>query len=250
MENISQCKNLKILSELESSLDRLNESSWYIRQMEDNYHKADIFRWSLNSFLRSLKEITAMLSSEIQDNKELKNILAKKRSDLANDPLIKFLSKQRDFVVHRSMLKPKSNGFIGWFRGTKEKFTINIPIDPLSDSSDAIEQCMYACIKSTQEDNVILPIFQAEEDGSGEYTGIRREWKLSQFPDDELITLCAQAWNKVAEVVFDIASAKGANIIKPTFQLQSLDKTQIELYSPEWISKCLTDIKRQSYKDG
>ena len=43
---MATCPNFQILQLLESSLDRQEEAAWCIRQMEQNYHEADKFRWS------------------------------------------------------------------------------------------------------------------------------------------------------------------------------------------------------------
>lgn len=239
------CKNYQIFKGLESSFDRLNEASWNIRQMENNYHNADQFRWAFNGFLRTLKEIISMLSAELQnDNQEIKKIIKSKKEELKNDLLVSFLSKKRDFVVHRSMLKPESKGYIGYFRGSTLKLGLKVPINPLDDSLKAMERYIYILAKDEIDTGSgIFPVLQTEEDGSGEYTGIQREWKLPDFPD-ELLILATKAWNKVASVVFNIAITKGAELTVPVFETQDINKTQIELYDPEWISEKLEEARK------
>src|SRR6266403_1072540 len=61
--------NKRISSSFEHAkafLDRLRESHWFIHQMVEHYHSADRFRYSLNAFLRSLKEIRPMLQQGMQ----------------------------------------------------------------------------------------------------------------------------------------------------------------------------------------
>jgi hypothetical protein len=69
---MEECPNRKIFDSLSSSFDRIDEAAWFIRLMEKNYHSADKFRWSLNSFLGTLKEVMQLVSMETQRNKEIK----------------------------------------------------------------------------------------------------------------------------------------------------------------------------------
>ncbi len=108
MTSASGCKNYEIFKSLESSLDRVHEAAWFIRLMEEHYHRADQFRWALNSFLRALKEVLQLVTMEVQQNKELSAWLRSEKDSLHSDPLIASLFKQRDVVVHKTMLKPAS----------------------------------------------------------------------------------------------------------------------------------------------
>lgn len=56
-----KCPNRVIFEKLESSFDRLREAEWTIDLMKMHYHSADSFRWSLNCFLRSLKEVAQII---------------------------------------------------------------------------------------------------------------------------------------------------------------------------------------------
>jgi hypothetical protein len=49
-----------------------------------------------------------------------------------NDPLIAALSRQRDIVVHRSMLAPQSSGTAGITEGRGLKAGLMVPIHPLA----------------------------------------------------------------------------------------------------------------------
>ncbi|HEY9826481.1 MAG TPA: hypothetical protein V6D19_13630, partial [Stenomitos sp.] len=111
------CSNYEILKSIESSLDRLEEASWFIQMMEEHYHKANRFRWSLNSFLRTIKEVLQLVTMEVQHHLEVASWLKEERKRLSEEPLIALMFKQRDVVVHRSMLKPASKGMVGFTRG-------------------------------------------------------------------------------------------------------------------------------------
>lgn len=237
---MEECPNRKIFDSLSSSFDRIDEAAWFIRLMEKNYHSADKFRWSLNSFLRTLKEVMQLVSMETQRNKEISKLVSAKKIALSNDPLIAFLYKQRDIVVHKEMLKPASSGSVGFTRGRGMKLGMGLPIDPLSDSEEAIKRYIYTAAKKDD----FLGILYTEEDGGGEYTCVQRQWRLSQFPDMEITKLAASAWEKVAQAFFDVAGEMGAELIKPTFKLGNPNKVQFEIYNPEWVREQLEHFKK------
>ncbi|MHB0805296.1 hypothetical protein [Stutzerimonas nitrititolerans] len=243
---MEECPNRKVFDSLSSSFDRIDEAAWFIRLMEENYHSANKFRWSLNSFLRTLKEIMQLVSMEVQGSKELSKLVAAKKSELSNDPLIAFLYKQRDIVVHKEMLKPASRGSVGFTRGRGMKLGLDLPIDPLSDSREAIKKYIYFAAKDTD----FMGILYTEEDGGGEYTCVQRQWRLSQFPETEITELAASAWEKVAQAFFDVAGEMGAKLIKPTFKLGNPNQVQFEIYNPEWVKEQLEDFKKLIAKNG
>jgi len=236
---INNCPNHEILESLSSTLDRLDESAWHIRMMEQHYHHADCFRWSLNSFLRSLKEVVQLLTMDVQGNSEVVKWLREEKGKLNDEPLVAFLFKQRDIVVHRTMLKPASKGTVGFTRGRGLKLGLGMPIDPLADSEDAILRYIYFAAKEKD----FLGILYTEEDGGGEYTCVQREWRMEQFPDTELTKLAAQAWERVAKLTLNTATKLGASVIEPKFELQNPNRVQFEIYRPEWVKEKLEYAK-------
>ena len=233
------CPNEAILKIISSSLDRLEEAAWFIRMMEEHYHQADKFRWSLNSFIRALKEVEQLLVMELQQYKEIATWYKSEKEKLSQTPFISKLFKHRDYIVHRSMLKPESKGTVGYTRGRGLKLGITVPIDPLSDSQDAIIR--YIRLAAKTED--FLGILYTEEDGSGEYTCVQREWRLSDFPDQELTQLAAQAWQAVAKLALDTATKLGAKVIEPKIELGNPNQVQFEVYSPDWVKVELEKAK-------
>lgn len=227
------CPNHEILRSLSSTLDRLEEAAWHLRMMEQHYHKADCFRWSLNSFLRSLKEVVQLLTMDVQGKPGIVEWLREEKEKLNDEPLIAFLFKQRDIIVHRTMLKPASKGTVGFTRGRGLKLGLGMPIDPLADSEDAILRYIHYAAKDID----FLGILYMEEDGGGEYTCVQREWRMEQFPQSELTGLAAQAWERVAKLTLDTATKLGANVIEPKFELQNPNKVQFEIYRPEWVKE-------------
>jgi len=125
------------------------------------------------------------------------------------------------------------------------KLGLGLPIDPLSDSEEGIKKYIYYAAKDVD----FLGILYTEDDGGGEYTCVQREWKMEQFPDDEITELAASAWEKVSQALFDVASEMGAQLIKPTFTLGNPNHVQFEVYAPEWIKEQL-EYARKLHADN
>ena len=212
------------------------EARWHIRLMEENYHQADQFRWSLNSFLRSLKEVLQLTSMEVQNDKALAPWLGAEKQKLSEDQLIQFLYKQRDIIVHKSMLKPASRGKIGFTRGKGIKLGIGIPIDPLHDSKVAILR--YIDQAAAPAD--VMGILYTKEDGSGEYTCVAREWRLENYPDKEVTELAVKSWERVAGVTYAIAKHLGATAVEPKLQLRDPNLVRLEISAVDASSNRLT----------
>lgn len=239
--NQQKCQNSETFIKLSSSFDRMDEAAWFIRLMEENYHYADKFRWSLNSFLRTLKEIMQLVTMEVQGERELVQLVSEKKAELAKDPLLSYLYKQRDIVVHKSMLTPLSGGSVGFTKGRGLKIGLGLPINPLEDSEVAILKYIHHAANHID----FLGILYMEDDESGEYTCVQRVWKLEGFPEQEITELAANAWEKVAQAFFDVAAAKGAQLIKPTFELNKSHKTQIQIFPPDWVKLQFEHFKSQ-----
>lgn len=52
---------------ISSSLDRFHEAHFWVHALESYYHRADLFRWHLNAFLRALKEVPQLIGMELQN---------------------------------------------------------------------------------------------------------------------------------------------------------------------------------------
>lgn len=186
---------------ISSALDRFQEAHFWIHMMEEYYHSADPFRWHLNVFLKALKEVPDLLQMAMQKEDGFTKWFRERRSQLSADPLIATLSKQRDLVVHRSMLVPQSSGTIGITEGRGFKAGITLPVHPLEDSDKAMLR--YAL---HFKDHDFLGLVTPDEDSM---PCVHREWRLSEF-DEELVDLCARAWLRVGETIDAVLRWQGA----------------------------------------
>ena len=142
------------IARLSPALDRLQEAHFFLHGLEDYYHFADPFRWHLNTFLRAIKEIPELISMGLQNRPGFRDWYKPHREALTADPVVRYLAEQRDFVVHRGMLKPRSHGLIGITEGRGMKLGLGIPIDALADSDDAMKK--YLAVVASKGDALEL----------------------------------------------------------------------------------------------
>jgi len=241
LETPNYCHNYSALSSLEATADRLLEAKWCIELMQLNYHRAREFCWSLNAFLRALKEVLDMLAGEVQHDKDLVSWLRDQKEALRDDNLIPVLSKNRDYVVHRQMLKPNSKGHVGWTRGNGLKFGIGWDFDVYQDSVRELERYIW----STLQGRDVLGCLRTEEDGSDEYTCVMRSWHLKEFPDKEVVDLASTAWKTIASIVYKVANKRGADLGEPVLVTSDPNQYQFEIYPQKWLKQKIAKMRRE-----
>jgi len=190
---------------LHACLDRLKESHWFIHQMEEHYHSADRFRYSLNAYLRSLKEIRPMLQQGMQSIDGFKNWFSAHSESLKTDPLLSVLAKKRDYLVHHGMLDAKSKGGLGAARGKKLKFAMNWDVHPTEDSDDAMKG--FACVMMGMGDPFR---FFSDDDTQ---PCIERQWILTDVSDENILDVAWRAWLTVAKIVSEACVWRGGEAL-------------------------------------
>lgn len=198
-------------SRLESTYDRMAEAKFWAVQMGVAYHQAGPFRWTLNSFLRSLKEVPQLVRMELQGVKDFKKWIATQEDLLRQDGLINLLGKKRDVVVHQKMLRPLSKCTIGICEGVRGmRLWMGGNVNPDFDSDKAMEWYIER-YRTSEEPRDFLAILAEDEDTE---PCVEREWKLPEF-DDELVTVASNAWNKMANHICDVTEWLGCT--RPVF---------------------------------
>jgi hypothetical protein len=188
----------KIGKDIPASFDRFKESLFWIHRLEEFYHYAEPFRWHLNAFLKAIKEVPSLLSMELQNREGFPQWFSNERERLKSNPLLSFLSRQRDFVVHRGMLVPQSHGGIGCMEGKGLKVGVSLPIDPGLNSDDAMHR--YLFIVAVQNDDFLSLLNDDEES----LPCIHRIWRLEQF-EEEIVELASRAWAQTGETLGSVS---------------------------------------------
>lgn len=181
---------------LASTMDRHNEAHWLLHHLNAYYHQADAFRYSLNSFIRVMKEVPQLITMELQGQPGFSTWFAPHRAALFADPLFAKLAKQRDFIVHRGMLVPRSWAHVGVVNGPDKFFKLAIPFpaSPLDDSDEIMRTVVAVC----REVPTIRGLIRPEP---GQHPCISRRWELEAFPDEEIRHVAVRAWKRVGELI-------------------------------------------------
>lgn len=197
--------------------------------MENHYHHADQFRWHLNVFLKAIKEVPHVLQMAMQNEYGFPAWFREQRDQLNADPLIAALSKQRDLVVHRSMLVPRSSGTVGITEGRGFKAGLTAPINPLEDSEDALLR--YAI---HFKDIDFLGLITPDEDS---IPCVERTWQLPEF-DDELVDLCSRAWLRTGIMINAVLSWQNADPLPLSLDCRhDSKKVRLKLFSRDALIK-------------
>lgn len=221
------------LHKVEASLDRFQEAHYWIHMLEEHYHEADPFRWYLSAFLKAMKEVPQLLRIELQNEHGFKEWFAPQRKQLHADPLICYLAKQRDIVVHRGMLLPVSTCTVGIAEPRGMRLGIGIKADPREDSDTVMDRFFRALGKHDLEglltsDSDSLPCVQ-------------RTWKLKSF-DGEVLELCAKAWLRLGSTLNAVLEWLQEDV--PLLSIDCLhgqEAVQFKLYDRDELMQRLKD---------
>lgn len=195
--------------QLEAALDRWSECHWHIHQMEINYHEPEPFRYALNSFIRATKEVPQIIKMELQNHPLYSSKIKPIINSTKSNELLEKLSIQRDFIVHRGMLDLTSKGHIGTTEGRGFKISIGFSVAPFESSNEAYERYKEICRSN--------PIFRAAfgpDCDSQPY--LRREWKLEDTGDTELLELSVSAWRAQGIAISSIVELLGGETLDPS----------------------------------
>jgi hypothetical protein len=226
------------------SLDRWVECHWHLHQMESNYHEPDPFRYSLNSFIRSAKEVPSILMTDLQQHQAVRDRIDSELQRLNANPLFATLKKRRDFLVHRGMLAPKSHGRVGTTEGHRIKMTLPFPVSAHESSDEA-----YECYKALCRTNEIWIKLSGPDCDST--PTLWRTWKIEDFPDQDLLEVAFQTWQLIGEVLSATTLALGADPLDLTMPCRHDPKAvQVKKFSQRefFLSVDGTDLKENAKK--
>jgi hypothetical protein len=227
------------LTKIESALDRFREAHFWIHALEQFYHRADPFRWHLNAFLKSLKEVPQLLAMGLQNEPGFSEWFSAQRDQLMSDPLMRFLSKKRDFVVHRGILVPNSQGSIGVTEGRSFKLGIGFSVHPLEDSDDAMDRYLRSVGKGGDFLGLLVP----DEDS---IPCVRRIWRMPPF-DQEIIDVAAQGWLRTGETINAVVQWLGMAPEKLSLGCRhSSQKVRFKLYDRDKLNEELAKIHSET----
>jgi hypothetical protein len=172
---------------IEASLDRWTEAHWHIHRLEEHYHFPEPFRYSVNAFIRTLKEIPQILKMELQSHPKFHAAIKPIVNGLFSDSLFSLLSKKRDFIVHHGMLRLHSTGFAGTTEGRGFKIGFQFRVGPDESSDEAYARYRELC----RSDPDFRELFGPDSDSA---PCVERTWRIPELPNVDLLEGCVTAW--------------------------------------------------------
>jgi len=206
---------------LHPCLDRLKEAHWFIHQMEEQYHFAERFRYSLNAYIRSLKEVRTMFQQGMQNVEGFKEWYADHKKALDEDPLLSKLGKKRDYLVHHGMLDAKSNAGCGIARGAIVKLAMSWDVHPNEDSDEAMKSFARASIHAGDQ----FGFFNTDDTTR---PCVEREWVMTDISDDNILDVAWAAWMTNARVISEACTWQGGEELDLTLPCRH-DSKRIKL---------------------
>ncbi|MGH1462753.1 MAG: hypothetical protein ACRBB6_12015 [Neptuniibacter sp.] len=208
---------------IEAALDRWQESHWYLHQIEGHYHDADALRYSMNAFVRSLREIPDMVTMALQNHQGFPVWHRPVRAELElQDPLFSQVIRHRNQIVHRSMLMPASKAYVASIRGFTVKMQFGFYVDPFEDSNQAMQRFM----DMSKKDPILMQALAPDET---QVLALIREWHIEGF-DEDIIASFRSAWIRVTSYLSGILTFLGEDRL------------------PEGLPSCFEDPRRFRYK--
>lgn len=219
----------KTAARIDRAFDRFSEAHFWLHTMEDTYHRADAFRWSLNAFITTLIAVPDLVQKA---SDEAQVTISEAKEEIIKDAAFSKLKTYRNDIVHNHGLIIDSSGSITLYDSRTIRFSFSAPIDPSMDSDIAI----INYLKTGDPFGIMKP----DEDN---YPAVYREWKSSKF-DDDILTVCRHSlillsnfMHKVSQLLFDDYSNQ-----KNSFSLECckpLKEIKIKGYNRDDLMKSL-----------
>ena len=170
--------------------DKFQEAHYFIEQMMDEYHNPMPFRFNLNAFLQSLRNVTFVLQKDLSHRDGFRNWYSKRQKTMKEDPLLRDFAAGRNIVVKQRSLETNSKAEIGLFRGRTLKLGLSMDVPTHASSKHLVENVAP-----------LIGLIDPEHSAVDEQYGVCREWYAPELGEGNVITLCDLAWVKIGQVI-------------------------------------------------
>jgi hypothetical protein len=168
-----------------ATVEKFTESHYFLIKMCEKYHFPLEFRFNLNAFIQSFRNISFVFKSEENKIENFEKWYAEKQEKMITDEVLKSFVITRNLVVKQDMLKARSKAFIGVFKdGRIKSETIN-EVSPFLDTEFLFEK--------GKEIYTGLTLDRAHS-SVGEEIGIKREWVVETVSEREILTVCVEGF--------------------------------------------------------
>lgn len=203
--------------------DKFIEAWYFLTRMVEYYHRAKLFRWYLDAFIQSLRNVTFMLQSEGSVIPDFKIWYKQQQQLLREDVVLVNFKNARNILVKEGMLRSKSTMIAGIFHRAHLKIGIgSIEVDLFTDSIDLLEKAKSFCIPF---------MLDKEHSALDEQIGVQRKWVVADIGDEEISLLCYKAWRTLGLILESAHLKMGLGFQLPTFEIDRLELKHILLES-------------------
>ncbi|HYN69320.1 MAG TPA: hypothetical protein VEX41_03820 [Candidatus Eisenbacteria bacterium] len=172
--------------------DKLDEVHYFLHRLLLEFHHPVEFRWTLNAYLQASRSVLHMARRELRSHEGFDGWWSTSNAALNASPLTKRVIDSRNFVVHQGMLSQTSETMTGIFRGRTFKLGFGGPVP-----NDWYSENLLRFVA-----NVWTGVFLDRAHTSiGEQFGIRREWRVAELGDGDVVALCVEAHGLLAGFV-------------------------------------------------
>lgn len=184
--------------------DRYQEAHYFLSRMMDTYHRPNEFRWNLNAFIQALRNVTFVIQKLLAHETGFEEWYSEQQEMMKQDDLLRKFLEGRNIVVKQRNLDMESKAEIGIFRYRETKLGISVPVPTWVDSE-----------KLLTERAPLLGLLDPHHMAIGEEYGVKREWIAPELGDKNVLSLCDEAWVRIADVLFAAHEFIGRESSKP-----------------------------------
>lgn len=184
--------------------DKLDEAHYFFHSTLFTIHRPDEFRWNLNAFLQACRSVLYLAKAELSSRERFSDWWMGANDELHQNPVVRRVIDSRNFVVHERMLSQSSTVEAGLFHGSKMKLAFGgePPNDWYSEALLRYEAFVWTGV-----------YLDAEHSEVGVQFGVKREWRIRELGDGDVVVGCAEAYAAVRRFV---ARAHGfAGVLMP-----------------------------------
>jgi hypothetical protein len=184
---------------LEAAFDRHAEAHWFLHQLNEQYHKARPFRFSLNAVLRSLKEVPDVAQAAVKNEPDFASFYKPMLMELRSDPLYRKFADDRNFIVHTGMLLPVSEAHVGLGVTRSAGFVPKLAFPFRASPQDDSDEIMSRCVELSRKDAVFTDLFTPQDEE--QIPCVWRTWRLTSFPKEEVRQVVVRTWKRVGALL-------------------------------------------------
>jgi hypothetical protein len=177
--------------------DRLDECHYWWHQMARNYHEPANFRWSFGAFVQAARNVTWILQAEKSSFDDFDDWYTRWQSRAKTNTILEWLNETRVTLTKRAALAPRS-----WARFRCLFEQVDPGYDPDEEEDLFVWLNPFKCTHAYIREGLV-------ENHGHEY---QRSWEVAEIPDRELLDVCAEIYDLLAEIVVVAHSKVGASM--------------------------------------